>query len=273
MIATTPAIVLAIHPWSRTSHMVTWLSEEFGKIVTPVKGACRPKSAFLGQYDLFYTCELSFYKREHDGIHAIRECVPVEFRENLRKSWKGVATASYLSDLASRVSAVPQESQKLFRLLTQTLDRLNQLPPPDFRGILIWFEVQLLHLLGLQPDLNECPYCREEQREWLRFSLPAGHLICRHRPKRDASEITISLHQSVKKLFLRLQRAPVGVLTEPLPILFTQKNFAENQNPLLGLSRFLGIFMRYHLEVPPAVRRVAWDMIETKNAEFCQIGK
>lgn len=253
--------------------MVTWLSGEFGKIVTPVKGACRPKSAFLGQYDLFYTCELSFYKRGHDGVHAIRECVPTLFRERLRENWRAAATASYLADISSRVSAAPQESQKLFLLLTQTLDRLNRQPPPDFRGILIWFEVQLLHLLGLQPDLSDCPYCDNTHAEWFRFSPAAGHLICNHRPKRDPAEITIPLHKSVRKLFLRLQRAPVGVLTDPLPILFTRKNFAQNQNPLLGLSRFLGIFMKYHLEVPPVVRRVAWEMIETKNAGFCEIGK
>ena len=48
------AICLDIRPWSRTSHVVEWLTPH-GKIRTLVKGAVRPKSAFLGQYDLNYT--------------------------------------------------------------------------------------------------------------------------------------------------------------------------------------------------------------------------
>ncbi|MCL2104026.1 MAG: recombination protein O N-terminal domain-containing protein, partial [Kiritimatiellaeota bacterium] len=84
MIIKTEAVALQIRPWSKTSHIVTWLTPGHGCVVTAVKGACRPKSAFLGQYDLFYTCELLFYRRERGGIHAIRECTPLRRRDPLR---------------------------------------------------------------------------------------------------------------------------------------------------------------------------------------------
>ena len=47
----TEAICLDIRPWSRTSHVVSWLTP-MGKVSTVVKGAVRAKSQFLGQYDL-----------------------------------------------------------------------------------------------------------------------------------------------------------------------------------------------------------------------------
>ena len=100
----TEAIALRVSPFSRTSHVVTWLSPEHGRLATVVKGACRPKSAFLGQYDLFATCELLFYRRDHDGAHAIRECSPLEPRDELRDDWRRVTTASYLCDLLARVT-------------------------------------------------------------------------------------------------------------------------------------------------------------------------
>ena len=59
----TQGIVLTVHPWSRTSHVVTWLTPDHGPVTTLVKGAVRPKSAFLGQYDLFYTCDILYYAR------------------------------------------------------------------------------------------------------------------------------------------------------------------------------------------------------------------
>ena len=42
----TEAICLDIRPWSRTSHIVRWMTPE-GPVTTVVKGAVRPKSAFL----------------------------------------------------------------------------------------------------------------------------------------------------------------------------------------------------------------------------------
>ena len=74
------ALCLAVHPWSRTSHIVRWLTPR-GTLATLVKGAVRPKSAFLGQYDLNYTCELVYYARARGELHALRECVPRERRD------------------------------------------------------------------------------------------------------------------------------------------------------------------------------------------------
>ena len=68
MILATPAIALRVSPFSRTSRMVTWLTPAYGRLVTSIKGACRPKSAFLGQFDLASRCELLFYRRERDGV-------------------------------------------------------------------------------------------------------------------------------------------------------------------------------------------------------------
>ena len=57
------ATCLSIVPWSRTSHVVVWLTPA-GKVTTVAKGAVRPKSWLLGQYDLNYTCDILYYARE-----------------------------------------------------------------------------------------------------------------------------------------------------------------------------------------------------------------
>ncbi|HRR33132.1 MAG TPA: DNA repair protein RecO [Kiritimatiellia bacterium] len=264
MIIQTRAIVLHIRPWSQTSHMVTWLTPDYGRVVTAVKGACRPKSAFLGQYDLFYTCDLLFYRREHEGIHAIRECVPRDLREPLRRSWRHVVAASYLCDLTSRTVPGQQESDGLFALLSQTLDRLCHESETDLRALLLWYETHCLRQMGLLPDLRPCPHCHPDERKWLRFSLPSGRLVCPHVAQHQPGEATLPLPRGVRDLFLLLSGAPqfetaAQVLTAP-------KNDRQ-ANLLLGLSRFLGMFMTFHLEVPSAVRRVTWEMLDTTPAQ------
>ena len=46
-IVKTQGIVLAVYPWSQTSHVVTWLTPDHGPVTTLVKGAVRAKSAFV----------------------------------------------------------------------------------------------------------------------------------------------------------------------------------------------------------------------------------
>jgi DNA repair protein RecO len=264
VIIQTQAIVLHIRPWSQTSHMVTWLTPRHGRIVTSVKGACRPKSAFLGQYDLFYTCDLLFYRREHDGVHAIRECTPVDLREPLRQHWRHTAAADYLADLTARVAADHHESPGLFSLLTHALDLLAHAPVPDLRVLLLWHELHLLRLQGLMPDLAACPHCHPPEREWLRFSLPSGRLVCPHRAPIQPDEATATLHRSVRALLLRLAATP---RFDPSSPPWPDKKNGPTSNLLLGLSRFLGMFMVFHREVPSAVRRVTWEMLTPTPAQ------
>ena len=263
MIIKTQALVLQIRPWSRTSHMVTWLTQEHGKVVTAVKGACRPKSAFLGQYDLFYTCDLLFYRRENDGVHAIRECTPIVLREPLRQRWRQAAAAAYLADLTARVSVPHHDSNPLFLLLTDTLDRLTGTPLPSALELLIGYETRLLKHLGLMPDLTTCPLCHTPDRPWLRFSLPSGRFVCPHLEKSQAGDVSLTLHRKVRDLFRDLCAAESEAGAIQVFGSFASKKNEAELNLLLGLSRFLGMFIAFHLDVPSAVRRVTLEMLNT----------
>ncbi len=263
MIIQTQAIALQIRPWSKTSHMVTWLTPAHGKIVTSVKGACRPKSAFLGQYDLFYTCDLLFYRRDHDGVHAIRECEPFNLRENLRQDWRLAVVAAYLADLTARVTLGHQEGASLFELLSQTLDLLASSPKAHARGLMLWYETHLLRHLGVLPDFTACPHCHTPDRPWLRFSMPSGRFLCQHLAQLQPGDATLSIHRDVQTLFLALCQSAVPPSDNHFFDGLARKKNDAQSNLLLGLSRFLGMFITFHLDVPSAVRRVTLEMLDT----------
>jgi len=263
MIIQTQAIALQIRPWSKTSHMVTWLTPDYGRIVTSVKGACRPKSAFLGQYDLFYTCDLLFYRHDHDGIHAIRECAPLNLREPLRRHWRHAAAASYLVDLTARVTLGHQDSVALFELLSQTLDLLASSPEISAKGLILWYETHLLRHLGVLPDFTTCPQCHPPDRPWLRFSMSSGRFLCQHLAQLQQGDATLSIHRDVQTLFLTLCQSSVPPSGNHFFDSLARKKSDPKSNLLLGLSRFLGMFITFHLDVPSAVRRVTLEMLDT----------
>ena len=97
--AKTRAVCLDIRPWSRTSHVVTWLAET-GPIATSVKGAVSPKRAFHRQYDLNYSCqEIGYF----DCSHFIKEykkhkgVTPKQHRMRMRKQ-KGEEVLNYFDE-------------------------------------------------------------------------------------------------------------------------------------------------------------------------------
>ena len=96
----TEAVCLRIYPWSRTSHIVHWLTPH-GRLATVVKGATRPKSAFLGQYDLNYTCEIVYYLGSRGDLHALRECSPEIARASLRGNLAALLLADHMRSRGS----------------------------------------------------------------------------------------------------------------------------------------------------------------------------
>lgn len=149
----TEAICLDIRPWSRTSHVVAWLTS-MGRVMTIVKGAVRPKSAFLGQYDLNYTCEIVYYTRAIGELHALRECHPLNLREILRDDYRALMLAGYFRELVFRLVPQGPEGGAWYKLLTTGLDELTALTPQESIARMLNFELKLLHLLGLNPEVE-----------------------------------------------------------------------------------------------------------------------
>lgn len=225
----TKGIVLSIRPWSRTSHVVTWLTSEQGVVTTVVKGAVRPKSAFLGQYDLFYTCELVYYARSRSGMHAIREVSPLDMREYLRSDWRAASLAGYGADILKDQAGVGEESGRWFLFFGGFLDSLENVG--NYLAMLVRLEKSILRLAGLEPDFS----CMDESCEWSYFSVEYG----------KCSDVGRSV---------RITPGMVDALKFPMK---------AQSGDLLSAIRFLGVFISFHLDRSPGVRRSIVQMLSS----------
>ena len=220
----TDGIVLAIHPWSRTSHIVTWLTPDHGCVTTLVKGAVRPKSAFLGQYDLFYTCDLLYYARARGDLHALRETTPRNLRESLRGRWRETAIAGYAAGLVKDLAPANGESAAWFEFMASLLDRLEThslIPLLE----LVRLEMDILRLAGWSPDFSGM----DKSADWTPFAIDHGRCG-------DGART------------VRLSSRTVAVLVRP-------DASGHAQETVEDAVRFLGVFLSYHLDAPPDVRR------------------
>ncbi|OVE75197.1 DNA repair protein RecO [bacterium E08(2017)] len=252
MIDKTDALVLRVNPYSRSSHIVTWLTPSEGKIATIIKGAMRPKSAFLGQYDLFYTCELLYYSKERNGLHIARECTPVDTRTAFRSDWKAAACASYVSDIMQRVSFRGGHQPELFDFCTGALDLLCEHTPKV--QFLFWFELQLAGHLGFSPRLSECLNCgtTTEESSTYKLSYESGGLVCSN---------CMTDEDGYKYALVGPDLLPMLRLWQSTDYHRFQNNLRLSTKQLLALKEILGRFMSYHLEINIVSRQKAFEVM------------
>ncbi|MBP7829504.1 MAG: DNA repair protein RecO [Kiritimatiellae bacterium] len=256
MIVKTTALVLRCYPFSNTSRIVSWLTPDQGRIMTMVKGSQRPRSAFLGQYDLFYTCELVFHRRDRGGLHIARECAPLKTRPRLRRDWKAAATASYITGLTAR--AVPPEAPQagLFSLLDSALDHLEAAGSGE--AFVFWFELRLLEQLGLSPRLRQCAACGGElSPRRADFVAARGGLLCADCAGKTAGEPRPRVGGDILGMLAAWQqaRAPQGPL---------RTRCGARQKA--AIEALLGGFLVYHLDLQPVGRREALDVLARRVA-------
>ena len=235
----TEAICLDIRPWSQTSHVVSWLTPN-GKLMTVVKGAVRPKSSFLGQYDLNYTCEILYYARAKGDLHALRDCVPLDVRERLRSNYKALALAGYFRQLAGELAPSGPDCSAWYRLLSSSLTTLNSqlTTSPPLPSSLIAFELDILRLSGLSPDFSGY----DPSAEWSSFSVETGSF------------------GATEGRCIRISREVAAYLMHPLrPV--------NNSQIPLDAARVIGVFYQFHVDCSLDARRTVLGMIsQTKES-------
>ena len=178
MILKDEAIALRMYPFGNTSRIVVWLSRNYGKLATLAKGSQRDRSPFLGQFDLFYACEILFYAREQRNLHVLKDCAPMNVRAAFRSDWRACAAASHVAGLCDRAMPFGPTHEGLYSLLEDTLDHLaSRTPGPAF---VPRFEMRLLRELGLAPHWDACARCRADLRADVpaRLDVAQGALLC-----------------------------------------------------------------------------------------------
>lgn len=247
MILKTIALVLRVIPYSNTSQIVTWMTEGRGRVTTLVKGACRPKSQFLGQYDLFYSCELLYYAREKSALQVAKECTPLVTRDALRSDWRSACTASYFSHLVQIATMDRDQQQPLYALLVESFDYLCGRRTSS--ALILWFELSLLSHLGLEPAVTRCPQCQDALPSGrpLAFSPAAGGILCANCTPTAGTE---TIRPDTLAILRRLSS-----LGSPRSAAAVHLNSKQD----LELRRLIGVFFQYHLAALPESRTIAFS--------------
>jgi len=234
------AIPLAIHPYSSTSRVAHWLTRHHGKISTLLKGALRPKSPFLGEYELFGTSELLYFQKRTGTLHTGKECALLHPRSTFRTDWRAMQAASYLSALFNKTTPDEAPQPGLFELFEELLDLAEKYGnQPTF---LFWAEVRFCTHHGHAPNLGNCVLCPSENE--LRFCVEQGGIVCAE-CARTRKLTTLECPPDVLAILRSLQR-----IDHPRTVVNTRLSTKQKNR----LNIIIGAFMRHHFNLLPELR-------------------
>lgn len=192
----TNAIVIRSFNYGESDKIVTFLTEDFGRLKGIAKGARRSKKRFQNVFEPFSHIRLIFFEREGGGLVRVDSgdllnSFP-KIREDLRKTFFGY----YYLELINEMAGERERNKEAFELLITFLRNLELMEPK--KEHLRMFEIRMLSIFGYQPHMRRCDLCRkdwEELREMERifFSIERGSLICEHCSKGLNNLISLSL--------------------------------------------------------------------------------
>lgn len=154
-------VILRTRPFTETSLIVNWLTPDLGRISTVAKGARRAKSPFRGKLDLFYEGDFSFQRSRRSELHTLREVVLRETNPTLRQELAYLQQASYCATLIEQTTETQTPLPEIYELFRGFIHALSKQPPKP--RTVFAFELKLLQILGLAPDMEESKLSAEAQ--------------------------------------------------------------------------------------------------------------
>lgn len=149
------------------------LTKERGKIVAFARGARRIKSTLVSGTRLFAFGEFTLYEGK-DAYTLSRADIDNYFSE-ISADMEAMCYGSYFLEFADFFSRENIESTELLKLLYQTLRALMNQKLPN-RLIKCIFELKVLVINGIYPEMFECIGCRSEKVKC--FSAVKGGMLC-----------------------------------------------------------------------------------------------
>ena len=156
----TAGIVLKTMDFKERDSILTFLTHDAGKKAGILHGGKSVRSGNAAKVELFVINHFEYSEKPSAEMVRIRKCELLESFPALRKNYAKFLHASYFSELLLQCEIPAVESQEYFDLLKDTLAQLSTAKT----GIEIKFnfELQLLNLLGIQPNLETCVQCEGE---------------------------------------------------------------------------------------------------------------
>jgi len=153
-IVKTEAFVLKSFKYGETSKIVTLFTKDFGKINAIVKGARNYKSKLCGTLETMNYINVIIYVKENRELQLVTGAEYKNSFSSIITDFDKLETAYRIIEILNRSLTGSEINQPVFKLLLETYSKLNT-SIKNFSCYLLYFQIRLTKIMGLDPDLSE----------------------------------------------------------------------------------------------------------------------
>lgn len=234
----TEGIILKQFDIGEADKIITFYTEDRGKVRAVARGARKTTSKIAGSVQLFSYCRFVIYKGKSIAkINQIKVIYPFSIlREDLDK----MAHASYMAEFVEKVGMEDDTNKSLFSLLLLSYRKLMSAEKHSLDYINLTFKVKALVVLGFKPELKYCLRCGKKVKMGSRnyFSIAEGALCCTDCYSNYDNDLFMLSGESLQ-VFKKLINT--GLKLQP--------NLKISVTAYRQLNKLINKFLTYHLDL------------------------
>ncbi|MBZ5525428.1 MAG: DNA repair protein RecO [Acidobacteriia bacterium] len=236
------ALVLRTYPFHEADLLVTLFTRSEGKIRGVAKSAMRSKKRFGGALEPLTHVTAHWHDKEKQELARLDSFDILSSPLTDAMSYPRLAALAYVAEVIDQLLPDREPSDSIFRLALSVISHL--------RGDAIWmpltyFDLWMVRLAGLLPDLTTCVECGAKLNGDKAYFHPrADGLLCPRDKKLASGEVT----EESRELAAGMLRAPV-------------ETFAGNPWPR-AVAADLRKFLKQRIELHVEKKLVTAAMLE-----------
>ena len=231
-------VVLAKENWRENDRIISFYSQESGKVEILVRGARKINSKLAPVLSEPFALLRLVVVPGKNFAHLIGGEVKEHFKKILKDKEKVIRVNTLFKQVNKLVK--PQKSDsKIFSLIVKFLEKICQLPREKIQIVNNAFLIKFLAFLGYRPEIKHCLVCRQiPQKKELTFNLDKGGIVCsRHNLEDNQNNQIIKINQKVLEVLQKLLYKDFDSLIKQN---FVQKDF-------LTAQKVIKKFFNWHL--------------------------
>lgn len=182
-------VVLRHKEWGEADRLLTLFTRELGKIQAIAKGVRKPRSRKAGHLEPFTRASM-LLARGRD-LYILTQAEAIETFTALKNDLVNLGYGFYVIETLTSFTYEEGENRSLYRLLVNTLTRLNRGDDPKLATH--YYEIRLLDFAGFRPHLFVCAQCESKiLAEDQFFSALQGGVLCPNCGRRSPDSQPIS---------------------------------------------------------------------------------
>jgi len=233
MLKQSEAIVLRSYPVHEADLLVTFFTRAEGKLRGVAKSAKRSKKRFGGALEPLTRITVYWEDRERNELTRIDHCDVLDSPLTSTVDYPRAVALGYISEVLDQLLPDRESNETLFRLTAVVLENLQAgaiwLP-------ITYFDLWLVRLTGLLPELEQCIECGARLNGQAYFHPLSDGLMCPEHKRLASMEMTAASRD-----------AAAQILSNSLPALLRSSG-TWSRTRSADLRKFLQQRVELHLE-------------------------